>query len=99
MLGEMSAADLGGWVAFFGLEPWGALRDDLRFGQLGAAVVNNIPLRGKSPQVVTPGDFFATLRVEPKRQSAAGMEAAARAIVAAFGGTANKAGGDGEARD
>lgn len=86
MLGEMTAAQFGEWRAFFSLEPFGSVRDDFRFAQLGSAVVNNIPMRGRGAKQLKPADFFGTLRPESRQQSVAEMAAVAAALVAAMGG-------------
>jgi hypothetical protein len=60
MLAGMTAGQVAEWEAFFALEPWGGLRDDLRAGKVAAAVVNANPFRGGGAARM-PSDFFPTL--------------------------------------
>lgn len=47
-------------MAFYGLEPFGDRREDLRAGVVAAAVVNGNPWR-KAAQAASPADFFPEL--------------------------------------
>lgn len=91
MLGELTAEQFNEWRAYSEIEPFGSLRDDYRAAQVGAAIVNNIPLRGAGARRVKPSDFFDTLA--PKtRQSKREMIGAAHAFVASMGGSVIKVG-------
>lgn len=86
MLSEMSASQFTEWQAYGELEPFGSLRDDFRAAQVGAAIVNNIPLRGKGSRALKPADFFDSLAQPKKRQSKKAMLAAMKAFVLSMGG-------------
>ncbi len=78
----MTAGQVAEWEAFFALEPWGGLRDDLRAGKLCAAVVNAAPFRGGGPARM-PADFFPTLAVPARKATAREIRDKANAF---FGG-------------
>ncbi len=40
MLGAMSARQFADWVAYYGLEPWGEWRSDLRAGIVASTIAN-----------------------------------------------------------
>lgn len=82
----MTARQFARWYAYSQVEPFGALRDDYRAAQVGAAIVNNIPLRGKGAKTLRPDDFFASLKAARGRQSAKDMAAALTALALRMGG-------------
>jgi len=64
------------WVAFYELEPFGPLREDARFGVLGAGLASlQVDPKGPRPE---PGQFipkFASQDDSPARQEADGADA------------------------
>ena len=54
---RMEARELQEWMAFFAMEPWGAVRADYRSGVVAATLVNvNGGKKGKKP--TQADDFF-----------------------------------------
>jgi|TARA_R110000787_G_scaffold259901_1_gene365166 hypothetical protein len=54
---QMEARELQEWMAFFAMEPWGAVRADYRSGVVAATLVNvNGGKKGKKP--AQADDFF-----------------------------------------
>lgn len=84
--GPVALDQMAEWEAFYALEPWGGLRDDARAGRVAAAIVNNIPFRGRGARPLKPDDLFATLRPPQPPQTANQLRASALGVVAAFGG-------------
>lgn len=56
----MDSQELTEWMAFERLEPFGALADDARVGQVAATVAN--VKRGKDTEPYTPGFFMPALQ-------------------------------------
>ena len=55
---QMEARELQEWMAFFAIEPWGAIRADYRSGVVAATLVNvNGGKKGKKPAQAS--DFFS----------------------------------------
>lgn len=52
----MGARELDDWIEFYGLEPWGAYRDNLHAGVIASVLVNGQP--GRRRKAVKPGDFL-----------------------------------------
>lgn len=51
------------WLAFYKLDPFGEIREDLRAGILAAAVVNTLRgVHGVKGRQVKPKDFMPTFR-------------------------------------
>lgn len=74
LLASLDSAELTAWQAFFDVEPFGPLRDNLHAGIIAAALINGNPWRRKGARDVTPSDFLLT--VERPRQTVAEMKAA-----------------------
>ena len=54
---QLEASELNEWMAFFNMEPWGAVREDYRAGVIAATLVNvNGGKKGGKPADAT--DFF-----------------------------------------
>jgi hypothetical protein len=89
MLAEMTSREFGEWMAFYSLEPFGPMREDLRAGTIAATMVN---LRQKrNSNAIVPADFFpelATREETPEAKQETGGISAAAAIAAtlAMGG-------------
>ena len=62
----MSAAQVAEWEAFAELEPWGGRRDDLRAGNVVAAVFNANPFRPPSAKAVKPSDIYPDTLAVPR---------------------------------
>lgn len=56
MLGRMSSAELAEWRAFYGIEPWGDERADLRMGILASLYANS--KRRRASKRLKPIDFM-----------------------------------------
>lgn len=64
MLAEMSASQLAEWREFYGVEPWGEDRADLRAGIVASTVANCN--RAKDSEPFTPADFMPYVEREPE---------------------------------
>jgi len=66
---QMQASELQEWMVFFGLEPWGSVREDYRAGVITATLVNvNGGKKGGNPAQAS--DFFPLYsRHSNRRQS------------------------------
>lgn len=64
----MGAQELDDWVAFYGVEPWGAYRDNLHAGIIASAIVNMAPNRKRGAKAVKPGDFVLRAAEEKRAQ-------------------------------
>jgi len=54
---QLEASELNEWMAFFNMEPWGAVREDYRAGIIASTLVNvNGGKKGGKPAQAT--DFF-----------------------------------------
>lgn len=54
---KLEASELNEWMAFFNMEPWGAVREDYRAGIIASTLVNvNGGKKGGKP--AQPTDFF-----------------------------------------
>jgi hypothetical protein len=85
MLAGMTAGEMAEWEAFFALEPWGGLRDDLRAATVAATVANSAPFRGPG-KGRKPADFFATLAPPRKRPGRAELAEKLNAFFGGIGG-------------
>ena len=65
----MPSAELAEWQAFYVIEPFGPIRDDVRAGRIAATVANTIP-REKGSKPYRAEEFFPELdaSVGPKGQ-------------------------------
>jgi hypothetical protein len=54
---QMQSSELLEWMVFFGLEPWGSVRDDYRAGVVASTLVN-INGGKKGGKASQPDDFF-----------------------------------------
>ena len=63
---ELSDQELGEWIAFYGIEPFGEERADLRAGIVASTVVN--ANRGKKGRPSKPTDFMPFLKADNERQ-------------------------------
>lgn len=64
---QMEVSELHEWMAFFAIEPWGAVRADYRAGVLASTLVNvNGGKKGKQPAQAS--DFFALYQNHNSRQ-------------------------------
>lgn len=86
MLAEMPAGTWWEWLAYFKIEPFGPLQDDLRAGQVAAVVANTHRNRKKKTLAWEPKDFFPALKGPKRRQTLDEMLRAAEAITLAFRG-------------
>ena len=66
---QIESSELLEWMVFFGLEPWGSVREDYRAGLITATLVNvNGGKKGGKP--AQPDDFFTLYsRHSNRRQS------------------------------
>lgn len=60
MLALIDSEELTEWMAFERLEPFGALADEMRLGQIAATVAN--VQRGKDTEPYTPAFFMPSLK-------------------------------------
>ena len=66
---QIENSELMEWMAFFGLEPWGSVRDDYRAGLIAATLVN-VNGGKKGGKAAEAGDFFPLYsRHSNRRQS------------------------------
>ncbi len=85
LLAGLDSAELTGWLAFYGLEPWGCQVEDLRAAMPTAATINANRVKGKP---VAPADLIPDRDGSRKRAVLTGDDAAA-----ALGGWARAGGG------
>jgi hypothetical protein len=73
LLAQITSEDIAEMIAFSRLEPWGALQEDFRAGQIVAAIWNvaRDPKRGEP---LKPEDFMPALRREMSGRSDAANE-------------------------
>ena len=67
MLAGMSSADFAGWVAFYELEPWGAVIEDHRAGVLASTVANYAGRHLPDGKSLAPAEFFPRRNVKPPK--------------------------------
>lgn len=89
MLARMSSRELSEWQAFYGLEPFGEERADLRAGIITATManINRDPKKRRKPY--SPQDFmpeFGAKRTETPLERGERLLGIAEMITAAFGG-------------
>lgn len=76
------------WQAFYGIDPWGEERADLRAGIIASAAISPYCKKGQTPQ---PIDFMPfARRGKPRQQCEADMRANWKAAVTAFNRVAGK---------
>jgi len=94
MLREMRPYELAEWIAFFGINPWGEERADLRAGIVASTLanVNRDPKRRPEPYRAT--DFMPYRRVDSAAQSAD----LSKRILAALAPLKKRAPKDGQSR-
>ena len=63
---ELSEQELGEWIAFYGIEPFGEERADLRAGIVSSTIAN--VNRGKRGKATKPTDFMPFLKADSERQ-------------------------------
>lgn len=64
---QIEVSELHEWMAFFAIEPWGAVRADYRAGVVASTLVNvNGGKKGKKPAQAS--DFFALYKNHNSRQ-------------------------------
>lgn len=63
LLASTDSEELTAWMGFERIEPFGALMEEHRSGQIAAAVFNSQRSKPESP-VLTPSDFSPALRRE-----------------------------------
>lgn len=61
MLKCMTSHQIAEWISYAETEPFGELRDDLRFGQVCATMANIHRDSKRAPEPFEPGDFFSTI--------------------------------------
>lgn len=61
---QISPRELGYWMAYFNIEPFGPLQESLRAGTLAATIANTTP---GIKQRFAPADFFAELEVGERK--------------------------------
>jgi len=75
----LSLRELAEWTAYYGLEPFGAARDNLHAGIVAATAANIMGAKAK------PGDFMLET-TRPKQQTPQDMMAMCRMIHTHLGG-------------
>lgn len=55
---EMDSDEVGWWMAYFAVEPFGVVRDDIRTAMLAAVICNNNPNRRKNSRPASIEDFM-----------------------------------------
>ncbi len=83
MLAEITPQQLGEWLAYYRIDPWGEVRADLRHG-IATAVMANIHRDGKSrPEPYRPVDFMPDFDPDTGQRA---LAAKARAVFFALPG-------------
>lgn len=86
LLAQMSSRELTEWQAFFSLEPFGELRDDLRSAIVAATVANSSRDPKRRPDPFEVGDFMPRFEEEPESERAERVWAKVNQTMAMFGG-------------
>lgn len=58
LLARMPSAELAEWQAYYGLEPFGEMRADLRAGIVASTVANTMSDRKAGDKAYSPADFM-----------------------------------------
>lgn len=58
LLARISSRELSEWIAFYAVEPWGVMPDDLRTGIITSAIANTNRDPKKQKKPFTPQDFI-----------------------------------------
>lgn len=83
MLAEITPQQLGEWLAYYRIDPWGEIRADLRNG-IVASVIANVNRDSRRQQTpFTPADFMPKFDPEVDRPA---LAAKARAVFFALPG-------------
>ena len=72
----MSEAELREWMAFYALEPWGALIEDHRIGTVAALLANIHRDRKRRLQPYSWQDFFPQPETKTTKRAEASLKAA-----------------------
>ena len=78
----MSLRDINDWIIYYGLEPWGEERADLRAGIISHVVANCN--RGKGTKSFKPSDFMPDFVGDSKKQTPDQMWSQAQAMSEAY---------------
>ncbi len=86
LLGRMTSFEFSYWLAFYGLQPWGDERADLRSGIVAATVANCNRDPKQRPQPFSPLDFMPYSKEPAEEQTMEDQIAAAQMITEACRG-------------
>lgn len=84
---RMDSRELSEWMAYFGIEPFGEERADLRAGIVASTIAN--VNRGKNTNPFAPKDFMPNFG-KPKEQTPEQMKTVAKLITAMYEAKARK---------
>ena len=76
MLARIDSKELSEWMAYYELNPFGAVRDDLQAGIIASTIAN--VNRGKNDKSFTPSDFMPYM--DKPEQSEGDMQAVMDAL-------------------
>lgn len=84
LLARIDSRELAEWAAYYGLNPWGEERADLRAGVIASTVVNSLSEKGG----FKPSDFMPKYGPQPeeKPKSMSELKSAAMVMAAMFKG-------------
>lgn len=71
MLAEITPQQLGEWLAYYRIDPWGEVRADLRHGIATAVLANVHRDATKRPEGYKPADFMPDFDPKPEQSSLA----------------------------
>lgn len=89
LLDRMSSAEFAEWIAFYGMEPFGEERADLRQAMTTSAMHNNLQAKAKNPKWTKPEDFML-FSDKPKAQPKTSAPASPEALMAKFNALTSK---------
>lgn len=84
LLDRMSSREFAEWMAYYGIEPFGEERADLRQAYTTAAVTNLHMAQTKNPKWTTPADFMSFTRKRERPQPAAPAQLPPEVLLAKF---------------
>jgi len=64
--GKINSRQIAEWIAFFNIEPFGTLHEELLAGQICSTVVNSRPFRKEGSNDVLATDFMPSYVPEPE---------------------------------
>jgi hypothetical protein len=87
---EIDSAELSEWEAYYNLEPWGQLKEDIRTGIIASTMAN--VNRGKDTKAFTYNDFVLKSKLEFEYEVKHRQKQSSKQIVSTLTSTVKKNG-------